>query len=264
MTDKSEEEKLRSQPATDAGPIEPESQDRTVSDANPKGDRKRADKVARKNGSIATRFKKGCKSPNPKGRPKKVASDPDTGPGDILQAIDNELVVVVVGGKRSWVTKAEAQFLQLFESSSKGDLEAAKLIMGMAVKYFGPEAEGPSEIHWLVMPDSYYSNREAYRRTTGLEKMGRWPGPPPQAIQQPLAAGYLFRKVASQEVAIDVYGTRTKMPRWDAYMRRIYVMALEQNTGAAKLLDQLRKKFPGKALPGAPITMIISEADAML
>jgi hypothetical protein len=39
---------------------------------------------------------------------------------------------------------------------------------------------------------------------------------------------------------------------------------LEQNTGAAKLLDQLRKKFPGKALPGAPITMIISEADAML
>jgi hypothetical protein len=163
------------------------------------------------------------------------------------------------------VTTAEVHFQQLFDWSSKGDLKAAKLIMGMAVKYFGPEpeGEGPTKARWLVMPNEYFSNREAYKNTN-LEKLGRWHGPPPQAIQRPLAAGYLFRKVASQEVTIDFYGTRMTMPRWDAYVRRIYMMAQEQNMGAAKLLDQLRGKFPGKALPGAPITRIISEADTKL
>jgi hypothetical protein len=90
MTDKSEEEYPGPQLPADARPVEPESQVRAGVDLKPKGDRQLTSKVDRKNGSIATRFKKGCKSPNPKGRPKKVAPDPDTGPGDILQAIDNE------------------------------------------------------------------------------------------------------------------------------------------------------------------------------
>jgi hypothetical protein len=37
-----------------------------------------------------------------------------------------------------------------------------------------------------------------------------------------------------------------------------------RNNGAAKLLDQLRRQFPGEALPGDPITFIISETDAKL
>lgn len=261
MTYKSEEENRGPRLTVNAGPIEPEDQVRSGVDLNSNGDREQTDKVDSKNRSIATRFQKG-KSGNPKGRPKKVAANPDTSPGDILQAIDNEEVVVVIGGKRRYVTTAEAHFLQLFDKSSEGDLEAAKLIKDMAVKYLGPEAEGPSATHFLVMPDDYFSNPEAYKKATGPEKKGRWHGPRPKAIQQPFAAGYLFRKVAYQEVVFDVYGIRTKMTRWDAYARRICMMALEGNIKAAKLLDQLRKKFPGKALPGDPITFIISEDDA--
>ena len=54
------------------------------------------------------------------------------------------------------------------------------------------------------------------------------------------------------------------MSRWDAYVRQIYNMALNKNSGAARLLDQLRRQFPGDVLPGDPITYIISEADAKL
>ena len=47
-------------------------------------------------------------------------------------------------------------------------------------------------------------------------------------------------------------------------IRQIYTMALNKDNGAAKLLDQLRTQFPGEALPGDPITFIISESDAEL
>lgn len=262
MTDKSEE--ARSQPATGAGPIEPENKDRSVNGVNPRRDRKKTNKVDRKNGSIATRFKKGCKSPNPKGRPKKVVPDPDSSPGDIIQAMDNEMTVVVVDGKRRSVTKAEARFLQLFDQADKEDLKAAKLIASMFVDYFAfePKGEASPETHWLVLPDEYYDNPDAYKNID-LKKIGRWDGPPPPPITGPLATSYLFRKVASEEVVMDVYGTRMKMPRWHAYVRRIYMMA-QQNTGAAKLLDQLRKKFPGKPLPGPPIIRLITEEDTGL
>jgi len=54
------------------------------------------------------------------------------------------------------------------------------------------------------------------------------------------------------------------MARWDAYVRQIYTMALNRNNSAARLLDQLRRQFPGDLLPGDKITFIISETDAKL
>jgi hypothetical protein len=54
------------------------------------------------------------------------------------------------------------------------------------------------------------------------------------------------------------------MSRWDAYVRQIYTMALNKNNGAARLLDQLRRQFPGDLLPGDTITFVISESDAEL
>jgi hypothetical protein len=41
-------------------------------------------------------------------------------------------------------------------------------------------------------------------------------------------------------------------------------MALNKNSSAARLLDQLRREFPGDLLPGDPITYLISEEDAKL
>jgi Family of unknown function (DUF5681) len=106
--------------------------------------------VGYKKPPVATRFKKGG-SGNPSGKRKEVAEDLD--PGKILQAIDNEEIIVTIDGKRKRMRKGEIHFRQLFTKAIKGDLTAAKLIAKHAARYFGSEADGPSEIHWVVVPD---------------------------------------------------------------------------------------------------------------
>ena len=275
MIDKSEEENPGLQPATNADPIEAEDRIPSGVDLRPNANRQRSGKSRGKNRSIETRFQKG-KSGNPKGRPKKVPPALDTSLEDLLQQIDNEQTFIVVDGKRRRVTKAEAQFLQLYNDSMKGDLRAAKLFNDMAVKYFGPEAEGPSGTRFEIMPDEIFENPEAYKKSLEARdsntlgntkaKEDRAGSPPrqPKLVQQAFSTGYLFRKVAREEVVVQVNGGKTKMLRWHAYIRQIHSMALESNIGAAKLLDQLRKAFPGKALPGDPIIFLISATDAKL
>jgi hypothetical protein len=79
-----------------------------------------------------------------------------------------------------------------------------------------------------------------------------------------VSAGSLFRKVAKEHVRLEIDGTVVAMSRWDAYVRQIYTMALNKDNSAARLLDQLRRQFPGDLLPGDKITFVISEADAEL
>jgi len=50
-------------------------------------------------------------------------------------------------------SKAEIYFRQLFNKAMKGNLTEARLIVKMAAKYFGPEAEGDSETRFIVVPD---------------------------------------------------------------------------------------------------------------
>jgi len=52
------------------------------------------------------------------------------------------------------------------------------------------------------------------------------------------------------------------MSRWDAYVRQIYTMSLNKNNSAARLLDQLRRQFPGDLLPGDPVYLYMSENQA--
>jgi hypothetical protein len=106
--------------------------------------------VGYKKPPIATRFKKGG-SGNPSGKRKEVPED--LNPGKVLQTIDNEEIMVTIDGKRKRMRKGEIHFRQLFTKAIKGDLTAARLIAKEAARYFGPEADGPSEIHWLVVPD---------------------------------------------------------------------------------------------------------------
>jgi hypothetical protein len=110
--------------------------------------------VGYKKPPVASRYKKG-KSGNPSGKRKAVAEDLD--PGKVLQTIDNEEIIVTIDGKRKRMRKGEIHFRQLFTKAIKGDLTAARLIANKAAKYFGPEANGPSEIHWLVVPDNELS-----------------------------------------------------------------------------------------------------------
>ena len=54
-----------------------------------------------------------------------------------------------------------------------------------------------------------------------------------------VVAGFLFRKVAREQVSIEFMGNKILMSRFDAYLRSVCLFALK-NTSAAQLLDQLR------------------------
>ena len=54
------------------------------------------------------------------------------------------------------------------------------------------------------------------------------------------------------------------MSRWEVYVHQIYTMALNKNNRAARLLDQLRRQFPGDIPPGDPVVLLITEDDARL
>ena len=48
---------------------------------------------------------------------------------------------------------------RLYENTKaiKGSLAEARLIAKMAAKYFGPEAEGPSETEFIIVPDTEFT-----------------------------------------------------------------------------------------------------------
>ncbi|MGY3697472.1 hypothetical protein ACVIGA_007552 [Bradyrhizobium sp. USDA 3240] len=106
-------------------------------------------KVGYRKPPLGSRFKKG-QSGNPRGRPKKNALE--FHPGRILQSIDNEELVVNIDGKRRRMPKAEIHLRQLFNKAMRGDIDAARIIATMAKQYFGPDAEGPSEIEFILVP----------------------------------------------------------------------------------------------------------------
>jgi hypothetical protein len=115
---------------------------------------------------VATRFKKG-QSGNPSGKPKKTS--PELNPGEVLQSIDNEEMIVNIDGKGKRMPKAEIYFRQLFTKAIKGSLTDARLIAKMAAKYFGPEAEGPSETRFIIVQDK----KDKPNRKSNTEKKGK-------------------------------------------------------------------------------------------
>jgi len=207
--------------------------------------------VGYKKPPIATIWQKG-QSGNPSGRPPKSKTNQELNPGKILQSIDNEELVITVDGERKSMRTGEIHFRQLFAKANKGDLTAARLVAKMAAIYFGPEAEGPSETRFTVVPD---------RKDKRARKPKRRRAKP---TQEQVSAGVMFRKVAKDKVQIEVGGKRVKISYWDAYVRQVYTMALNKKTTAARLLEQMRRQFPGDLLPGDPIYFLISEDDAKL
>jgi hypothetical protein len=83
-------------------------------------------------------------------------------------------------------------------------------------------------------------------------RSGNPKGRPKQAVR-PMSIAYLFRKVAIEQVAIEIDGSNAMMTRWEAFLRQIHTLALNKDASAARLLDQIRKQFPGNAASGDKI-----------
>jgi hypothetical protein len=87
----------------------------------------------------ATRFPKGT-SGNPGGKPKEVTPEFDL--GKVLQALDNEEIIIMIDGKRKRMTRAEIHLRQLFTQGIKGDLTASRLLVKMACEHSEPGKSG--------------------------------------------------------------------------------------------------------------------------
>ncbi|WP_369725981.1 hypothetical protein AB8Z38_15625 [Bradyrhizobium sp. LLZ17] len=85
-----------------------------------------------------------------------------------------------------------------------------------------------------------------------------------KSIAPPLSIASHFRRLAAEEIEIEANGKRVRMSRWDAYINQVYIMALNKDIGATRLLEKLRKQFPGEKLPGEIITFHLSEVDMRL
>ena len=93
-------------------------------------------------------------------------------------------------------------------------------------------------------------------------KKGQSGNPAGRPKRRGVSVSYLFRKVAGEHIDIRVNGGKLTMTRLEALLRQIQTMALNNDDGAARLLDQTRKEFPGPPAAGDKLIFVISEADA--
>jgi hypothetical protein len=53
----------------------------------------------------------------------------------------------------------------------------------------------------------------------------------PRKTSKPVSTGSVFRRVASELLPIEIGGVQCKIERWHLYVRQIYNMALNKNSG---------------------------------
>lgn len=87
------------------------------------------------------------------------------------------------------------------------------------------------------------------------------PGGRQKMPSQPVSRAYLFRKVANELVVVEAKSGKEIMTCWEALVRMVQNLALNKDPSAARLLHQMRKKFPGKALPGDKYIWGVNDAD---
>jgi Family of unknown function (DUF5681) len=100
----------------------------------------------------------------------------------------------------------------------------------------------------------------------GLFKKGQSGNPKgrPKKPSEPLSRAYLFRKVANERAVVEAKNGKEIMTHWEALARMVQNLALSKDPSAARLLHQMRKKFPGKAAPGGKYILVVSDNDMKL
>jgi hypothetical protein len=86
----------------------------------------------------------------------------------------------------------------------------------------------------------------------------------PKDPNRRVSPGYLFWKVANEQVPIEIGGSLTMMSRWEAFVRMVQTLALNKDAGAARLLYKMRKQFPGTAPSGDKYLSVTYDSDRYL
>jgi Family of unknown function (DUF5681) len=86
----------------------------------------------------------------------------------------------------------------------------------------------------------------------------------PKKPPRPVSRAHLFRKVANEMVNIEVGGEKVTRTIWEAFARKVHHQALNKEPGFAQLFHQMRKKFPGAALPGDKYIWVGTDDDMKL
>ena len=99
---------------------------------------------------VSAQFRKDI-SGNPSGRPKRRSDPIDA--ARLLEAMDNEEIIVMDNGRRKRMSKGEISIRQLMSKATKGDLGAASILAKMAKRYFSAETRSKGKIMFVVRPN---------------------------------------------------------------------------------------------------------------
>lgn len=86
----------------------------------------------------------------------------------------------------------------------------------------------------------------------------------PKKPSRPMSRAYLFCKIANEMVVVAAKSGKETMTRWEALARMVQNLALKKDPSAARLLHQMRKKFPGKAAQGDRYIWVVYDEDMKL
>lgn len=104
-----------------------------------KDDPKQASKWGKGKTDPATHWKKGCASPNPKGRPKGSKNQKS-----LYGEAFNKKITVMIDGESKSMTKKELAYHQLAQKSAEGDLKAFAIQKDLDEKFDPPEVAPPT------------------------------------------------------------------------------------------------------------------------
>ena len=124
------------------------------------GDKKKPSKWGKGKTDPATHWKKGCKSPNPKGRPKGSKNQKTLH----MEAVQKKMQATI-DGERTTMTAQQLAYHQLAQKSAAGDLKAISMQLQLDEKFDPPDKAPPTPEeaavdyatldHWVFLREKF-------------------------------------------------------------------------------------------------------------